>query len=206
VRLALRARHDSRRTEDAEDADAMRIRRFIFSYGVRHPASMGESEIRAFLTHSALKELVSASTLNQALTALLLLHRCVLGREVGDLEQVMRARKPKRLPLAPTREETKAVLSHLHGDKWPMASLMYAAGLRLLKECVRLRVQDTDFATNEITVRDGKTPTDRVTLEDGYDIRTVRELLGHKDVRTTTIDADVLHRGSKGVRNPADSL
>jgi site-specific recombinase XerD len=86
-----------------------------------------------------------------------------------------------------------------------MAALKYAAGLRL-KECVRLRVQGTDFTTNEIPVRDGKGATDRVTPEDGYDIRTVQELLGHKDVKTTTIDTDVLHRGSKGVRNPADSL
>jgi site-specific recombinase XerD len=207
VRLAVRARHDSPRTEDAEDADAMRIRRFIFSYGVRHPASMGESKIRAFLTHSALKELVSASTLNQALTALLFPHRCVLGREVGDLGEVIRARKPKRLPVAPTRQETKAVLNHLHGDKWPMASLMYAAGLRL-KQCLRLRAQGAEFTTNEIEipVRDGKGATDRVTLEDGHDIRTVRELLGHKDVRTTTIDTDVLHRGRKGVRSPPDTL
>jgi site-specific recombinase XerD len=202
VRLALRARHDRLRTEDA---DAMRIRELTFFHGVRHPASMGESEMRAFLPLSALKELASASTLNEALAALLFLHRGVLGRELPDLGQVTRARKPKRLPGAPTREENKAVLNHLHGDKWPMASLMYAAGLRL-KECVRLRVQGTDFATSGITVRDRKGATDRVTLEDGNDIRTVRGLLGHKDVRTTTIDTDVLHRGSKGVRNPADSL
>jgi site-specific recombinase XerD len=202
VRLARRARHDRLRTEDA---DAMRIRGLTFFHGVRHPASMGESEIRAFLTHSALKELVSASTLNQALPVLLFLHRCVLGREVGDLGQLTRARKPKRLPFALTREETKAVLSHLHGDKWPMASLMYAAGLRL-KECVRLRVQGTDLTTNEIPIRDGKTAKDRLTLEGGYDIRTVQGLLGHNDVRTTAIDTDVLHRGCKGVRSPPDPL
>jgi site-specific recombinase XerD len=165
VRLALRARHDSRRTEDA---DAMRIRGLTFFHGVRHPASMGESEIRAFLTHSALEKRVSASALNQAVAALLFLYRNVLGREVGDLDQVMRARKPKRLPVAPTREETKAVLSHLHGDKWPMASLMCGLGLRIVG-CLRLRVQGTDFTTNEITVRDSKGATDRVTLEDGND-------------------------------------
>jgi site-specific recombinase XerD len=86
-----------------------------------------------------------------------------------------------------------------------MASLMCGVGLRLVW-CLRLRGQDVDFARKEITVRDGKGATDRVTLEDGNDIRTVRELLGHKDVKTTTIDTDALHRGSKGVRNPADSL
>jgi hypothetical protein len=85
VRLAVRMRHDRRRTKDA---DAMRMRGATFFHGVRHPASIGESEIRAFLTHSALKEPVSASTRNQALAALLFLYRNVLGREVGDLGQV----------------------------------------------------------------------------------------------------------------------
>jgi site-specific recombinase XerD len=202
VRLALRARHDSRRTEDA---DAMRIRGLTFFHGVRRPPAMGESEIRAFLTHSALKEPVSALTRNQALAALLFLYRNVLGREVGALGQVTGARKPKRLPGAPTREETEAALSRLRGDKWLLASLMCGVGLRLVG-CLRLRVQGTDFTTNEIAVRDGKGATDRVTLEDGCDIRTVQGPLGHKDVRTTTIDTDVLHRGSKGVRNPAYSL
>jgi site-specific recombinase XerD len=93
-----------------------------------------------------------------------------------------------------------------------MAALKYAAGLRKyaaglrLKQCLRLRAQGTDFTTNEIAVRDGKTAKDRPTLEDGYDIQTVQGLLEHKDVRTTTIDTDVLHRGSKGVGNPADSV
>jgi site-specific recombinase XerD len=201
VRLALRARDDSRHTEAA---DAMRIRRFTFFHGLLHPAAMGEAEIHAFLTPPALKEMVSGSMQKQDLAALLFLERNVLSREVADLGQVNRAGKPKRLPVAPTRKDTEAVLSRLHGDKWLMASLMYGAGLRL-EGCLRLRVQGTDFTTNEIAVRDGNGATDRVTLEDGYDIRTVRELLAYKDVRTTTNDTDVLHRGGKGVRNPADS-
>jgi site-specific recombinase XerD len=202
VRLALRARHDSRHTEAA---DAMRIRRFTFFHGLLHPAAMDEAEIHAFLTPPALKELVSASMQNQDLAALLFFERNVLGREVADLGQVNRARKPKRLPVAPTRKNTEAVLSRFHGDKWLMVSLMYGAGLRLMG-CLGLRVQGTDFTTIEIAVRDGNGAKDRVTLEDGYDIRTVQGLLGYKDVRTTTIDTDVPHRGGKGVRNPADSV
>ncbi|MDH7560809.1 MAG: phage integrase N-terminal SAM-like domain-containing protein, partial [bacterium] len=160
VRSAIRTRHYSPRTEDAY---VQWIKRFIFFHRVRHPAEMGEPEINAFLTHLALKEQVSASRQNQALAALLFLYRHVLGREVGDLGQVIRARKPKRLPVVLTREEVKQVLDHLRGDKWSMASLMYGAGLRL-KECLHLRVQNIDFARNEILVLGGKGGKDRVTM------------------------------------------
>ncbi len=83
--------------------------------------------------------------------------------KIGDLGEVIRARKPKRLPVVITREEVKLVLSHLNGDKRMMASLMSGAGLRLM-ECLRLRVQDTDFAANQIIIRDGKGFKDRVTM------------------------------------------
>ena len=68
---------------------------------------------------------MSASTQNQALSALLFLYRHVLDRKVGDLGEVIRERKPKRLPVVMTRDEVKAVLAQLTGDKWLMASLMY---------------------------------------------------------------------------------
>jgi site-specific recombinase XerD len=124
---------------------------------------MAEPEINAFLTHLAVKEKISASTQNQALSALLFLYRHVLDRAIGDLGEVVRARKPKRLPVVMTCEEVKAVLGHLEGDKRLMASLMYGSGLRLM-ECLRLRVQDIDFERNEITVRDGKGSKDRRTM------------------------------------------
>jgi site-specific recombinase XerD len=137
LRDALRSRHSSRRTEQTY---CHRVKRFIFFHNVRHPAEMAEPEITAFLGHLAVKERVSASTQTQALSALLFLYRHVLRREVGTLEGLIRARKPKRLPVVMSREEVKAVLDHLGGDKRLMASVMYGAGLRLL-ECLRPRIR-----------------------------------------------------------------
>lgn len=134
LRESLRARHYSRRTEQTY---CSWVKRFIFFHNARHPEEMAEPEINAFLTHLAIKEKVSASTQNQALSAPLFLYRHVIGREVGALGDVVRAKKPKRLPVVMSRNEVKAVLANLSGDKWLMASLMYGAGLRLM-ECLRL--------------------------------------------------------------------
>jgi len=311
LRYALRSRHYSGRTEETY---CLWVKRFVFYHKLRHPADMGEKEINTFLSHLAIEEKVSASTQNQALSAVLFLYRHVLNRGIGDLGEVIRARKPKRLPIVMTRDEVKTVLNHLDGQNWLLASLMYGAGLRL-NECLCLRVQDIDFGANQITVRDGKGFKDRVTmlpqaarqpllehlqkvkrihekdmicgfgrvglpyalarkypkaprewgwqyvfpqknrwvnartgeqgryhldesivqkavrtaacdagiakratchtlrhsfathlLDSGYDIRTVQELLGHKDIRTTMVYTHVLNRGGKGVRSPMDTI
>jgi len=311
MREALCSRHYSPRTEESY---CQWVKRFVFFHNVRHPAEMGEPDVNAFLTHLALKGRVSASTQNQALSALLFLYRNVLTRDIGDLGRVIRARRPKRLPVVLTRDEVKAALGNLAGDKWLMGSVLYGAGLRV-SECLGLRVHDLDFSTGQIIVRDGKGFKDRRTmlpevvntpmrehltqvhqihqrdlaagygrvsmpgalarkypsaprdwgwqwvfpqehrwvnsatgeqgrhhvdesilqravkaavrqagivkhatchtfrhsfathlLEAGYDIRTVQELLGHKDVKTTMVYTHVLNRGGLGVRSPVDSL
>jgi integron integrase len=160
LRLALRSRHYSKRTEPAY---CLWVRRFVHFHDLRHPAEMAEPEINAFLTHLAVTDKVSASTQNQARSALLFLYRRVLGRQVGELGGVVRARVSSRVPVVLTREEVRTVLAQLDGEPRLLASLMYGAGLRL-SECLRLRVQDVDFEQHEITVRADKGDKDRRTM------------------------------------------
>ena len=152
VRIVLRGRHYSQRTESAY---LNWIKRFILFHNKRHPAEMAETEVNQFLTHLAINEKVSASTQNQALSALLFLYRHVLDLELGQLGTVIRARKSKRLPVVLTRDEVRAVFNELHGEQRLIAVLMYGTGMRLL-ECLRLRVKDIDFGSGEIIIREGK--------------------------------------------------
>jgi integron integrase len=160
VRGALRARHYSRRTEKAY---VFWLRRFFHFHRLRDPLAMGEAEISAFLTDLAVREKVSASTQNQAFSALLFLYRDVLERELRGLDRTVRAKVPERLPLVLGRSEVAAVLAGLRGTTRLMACLLYGAGLRLI-ECLRLRVKDVDFERGEIFVRDGKGQRDRRTV------------------------------------------
>jgi len=160
VREAARVRHYSRRTESAYLAW---IRRFIFFHGKRHPAEMGAPEITKFLSSLAVDGNVAASTQNQALSALLFLYRDVLEQDLPWLDDVVRAKRPARLPVVLTRDEVRTLLLQMHGVPRLMAMLLYGAGLRLL-ECAHLRVKDVDFARNQLVVRSGKGDKDRVTM------------------------------------------
>ncbi len=157
---AIAARHYSRRTEKAYVGW---IRRYVaFCRQTCGPADKAEVAVTRFLSTLTLRGHVSASTQNQALSAIVFLYRDVLGRELEGIDAV-RAKPSQHLPVVLTRAEVARVFEHLEGVTWLMASLMYGAGLRLL-ECARLRVKDLDFERREIVVRDGKGRKDRVTI------------------------------------------
>jgi integron integrase len=160
VRRALRMRHRSPRTEEAY---LYWIRRFIRFHDRRHPRELGRDEIERFVSSLATDHRVSASTQGQALSALVFLYRQVLHLPFDWLDQLVRARKPKRVPVVLARAEVAALIARLDGVHQLMAALLYGSGLRLL-ECCRLRIKDVDLERREITVRFGKGRKDRITL------------------------------------------
>ena len=159
VRMAVRARHYSVRTERSY---VQWIRRFIVHSGKRHPLELGEADATAFLNVLAERR-VAAATQNQALAAILFLYRKVLRRPLPWLKDLVRAKRAIRRPVVLAREEVRTILDQLTGVPRLMVLLLYGSGLRLL-ECVRLRVKDVDVVRGEIVVRAGKGNKDRVTV------------------------------------------
>jgi integron integrase len=160
VRQAIRTRHYSYRTEEAYVGW---IRRFVRFHHERDPAAMGAAEVSRFLTSLAVDRQVAASTQNQALAAILFLYKNVLDRDPGWVGDVVRAKRPQRLPVVLSQQEVHAVLSALDGVPWIMGMLLYGGGLRVM-ECLRLRVKDVNFGRGEVLVREGKGDKDRVTM------------------------------------------
>ncbi len=160
TRRELRARHYSRRTARSYLGW---IRRFLAFYDRKHPAHLGEAEINRFLTHLAVERRVAPSTQTQALSALLFLYKRVLQVHLPWLEDIVRAKKKRHMPVVLTRDEVRRLLDRLEGTSWLLAALMYGSGFRLL-EVLRLRIKDVDFGRHQITVRGGKGDKDRNAL------------------------------------------
>ncbi len=160
LRHQTRVRHYSYRTEQAYVGW---VRRFIHFHNKRHPASMGAAEVEAFLSYLASERNVAAATQAQALSAVLFLYKAVLGTELPWLDNIVRATRPRRLPVVLSQAEARAVIGHIDGTQWLIVNLLYGSGLRVL-EALRLRIKDIDLQMQQLTVRDGKGGKDRVTM------------------------------------------
>ena len=159
-RAIMRTRRYSRRTEKTY---WYWIRYFLRFHHLQHPRDMGQPEVRSFLTWLAVERNVAVATQNQALNSLVFLYARVLERPLGEIEGIVRAKRPRRLPVTLTHEEAMAVIQALPMPHRLIASLLYGAGLRVT-EAARLRLRDLDFSRRVITVRDGKGAKDRTTL------------------------------------------
>jgi len=157
VRQAIRTRGYSARTETAYVGW---IRRFILFHSRRHPITMGDAEIREFITHLAVNDKVAPATQNQALAAILFLFKQVLRKHVGFVEGIVHSKTARKLPVVLATDEVRQILERLVGVPRLCAILMYGSGLRV-HEAVSLRIKDVDFERSEILVRAGKGNKDR---------------------------------------------
>ncbi len=139
------------------------VRRFIRFHAGRHPRAMGDGEVTAFLSHLATTRHVASSTQNQALAALLYLYEHVLELPLGVMQNVVRAKRPHRVPTVLSRAEARAVLDAMAGPSQMIAMILYGSGLRLMEACT-LRLKDIDLQRGEIVVRGGKGGRDRLTM------------------------------------------
>ena len=160
VRLACQRRHYSPRTADSY---VYWVKAYVLFHGKQHPKDLGEKDLERFLNYLAAERRVSASTQSQALNALVFLYRHVLQVELGWMDNLVRAKRKRSLPVVLMPDEVRRVLAHVEGVPRLMAELIYGTGLRV-QECVTLRVLDIDFEGQRIIVRSGKGGKDRVTL------------------------------------------
>jgi integron integrase len=183
VRDRLRVKHYSLQTEKLY---IQWVRRYILFNNKRHPKELGAKDVEGFLSHLAVVGQVSASTQNQALSALLFLYKEVLSIDLPWLDNVVRAKRPQRLPVVLSRFKVREVLLRMNGIYSLLANLLYGTGMRIM-ECVRLRVKDVDFDRYEILVRDGKGGKDRVTMLPAL---TIAPLKQHLEQRQALFEND----------------
>ncbi|MBU2645842.1 integron integrase [bacterium] len=194
MRNEIRFRHYSIRTEKAY---LDWVKQFIFFYNKKHPEEMGEPEIKRFLNWLSNDRKVAASTQNQALCALLFLYKHVLKKKVDRIDDIMWAKRPRKLPVVFSPAEIRQVMAHLQGNYWLIANLMYGSGLRL-NECISLRIQDIDFDYGQIIVRNAKGQKDRATILP----QALRDHLQQQIERVTAIHRFDLEQGYGSVYLP----
>jgi len=139
------------------------IRRFMYFHDTDEPDNLDANDVEAYLNHLANDREVAGSTQNQALCAIVFLFEHVLGKEVGKLNNLQRAKKPKNLPTVLSKAEVREVLSNMNGLRKLIIYLLYGTGMRI-GEAMRLRVLDMDFGNRQIYVRNGKGKKDRTTI------------------------------------------
>ena len=130
---------------------------------MQHPRDIGAPGVEAFLSMLATERKVSASTHNQALSAILFLYREVLGIELPWLNDINRPASTRRIPSVLTKDEVAGLLSVMEGETALLARLLYGTGMRLM-EGMRLRIKDVDFNRHVIIVREAKGGKDRVVI------------------------------------------
>jgi integron integrase len=141
------------------------IRRYILFHHFQSTDEISRSpraDIEAFLIHLADEQQLSASSINQALSALIFLYKQVLQIDLPYLS-IPRPRSVKALQLPLDDAEAAVLLSHLSGETYLLAALMYGAGLRV-KEACSLRVQNLDFNHHKILAAETKGGDHRITL------------------------------------------
>jgi len=180
----IRLKHYSRRTELSY---VHWIKRYILFHGKRHPKEMGAAEIEAFLSALVTERNVAANTQNLALSSILFLYKEVLEFNLPWLDNIVHAKRPKRLPVVLSTAEVKKLLICMEGMPGLVANLLYGTGMRLM-EGLTLRVKDVDFDRREILIRDGKGAKDRVTMLPESLIAALRE---HLNRRRVIFDADL---------------
>jgi len=156
----IRLRHLAKKTEQAYLGWVRRFYRFVNG---KPPNSLNDENVKDFLTHLAVERKVSATTQNQAFSALLFLYRHILDKPLENIGESIRAKRSKRLPVVLTQNEVAQLLSELSGVNLLMAQIIYGGGLRL-KECLQLRVKDVDLERKTVIVRSGKGDKDRETV------------------------------------------
>lgn len=208
VRLELRTKHYSSKTEDAYTSW---IKRFILFHNKRHPKDMGAEEIKSFITNLATNHHVSSSTQNQALQGILFLYKNILNKDIGWIEEIKFAHRKKHLPVVLSKDEVQMIFDNLDGIALVISKLLYGSGLRL-GECLSLRVKDVDLEMNTISVRDGKGEKDRLTVlpeklitELKTHINKVRNL-HKKDFSTKNIEAPLPYALAKKYPNAGREL